>query len=208
MTTPHTPLPGETPGDGTLPGETPNNTPGTGETPPTPPLSIDDAQKEIDRLTASLKRANAEAKTSREKATELDTLKKQIEDAKLSEKERLEKELAAAQKQLAETTLVAQEARSTAALEKAARAAGIADAVALDDAVRIGLPDLTLDAEGKPTNAKEVMDKVLKVRPWLLTQQRGTVPGARPGPRPQGQAGEPNQQDLVKSMQRSGKYGF
>src|SRR5689334_11381425 len=88
----------ETPNGSTPPVET--TTPGTGETPgtTTETQSSDDIQAEVKRLRDSLKRANAEAKQHREKATELDRIKAETEAAKLSETEKLQKQLAELQK--------------------------------------------------------------------------------------------------------------
>src|ERR1700730_8286393 len=90
---------GETPNTDTSQGETPTTT-ATGETPgATATLqSIEDAQKEIERLTAALKRANAEAKEHRVKASELDKLKAEAEAATLTETQKLQKQLAELQK--------------------------------------------------------------------------------------------------------------
>ena len=65
----------------------------------TPQTSIDpDAlQKQIANLESALRRANKEAKDHRLKANELTKFKDEIEAAKLSESEKLQKQLAALQ---------------------------------------------------------------------------------------------------------------
>lgn len=165
---------GETPTDSTPQGETPN-TSGTGETPATTQLhSIEDAQKEIERLTASLKRANAEAKSHREKATELDTLKQQIENEKLSEKERLEKRLAALQKTHDEHVLATQERLVNAELRAVAAALGIKYP---DKAIRlIERADLEYAEDGTPSNTRAVLETLIREMPELAGKSGTPAP--------------------------------
>jgi hypothetical protein len=161
---------GETPNNATEPSETQGTT-----EPTTQQTSLNDDRKEMERLKASLKRANAEAKTSREQAAELAKFKEQTEAATLSEQQ---KQLADYQSRESEATRLLQEERNTRALERAGRGAGIADPVALDDAIGIALKsaDLEHDEQGKPVNADEVMKQIVKSRPWFLPQQERKAP--------------------------------
>jgi hypothetical protein len=164
-TTPTTVPEGETP-NGTAPnaGETPATA--TGETPGTKPPSDDATQKEIDRLKASLARANKEAKDNREKAEELDKLKADLEDANRSEKEKLEKKLADLQSQhdtatkAAETRLINYEVRLQAA------EAGV-PLKNLDKVARLLGADIEHE-NGIPTNVKPLLKALLDDMPELL----------------------------------------
>src|SRR5579885_2563924 len=71
----------------------------SGETHTTTPTTIEDALKELEAARAALKRANGEAATHRHKAKELDDLKAKLEQDKLTETEKLQKQLAELQKQ-------------------------------------------------------------------------------------------------------------
>src|SRR6266487_1480131 len=103
---------GETPT--TQPGETPGSA--TTET-----TSSDDVQKELDRLKAALKRANSEAKEYRVKADELDGIKA----AKLSNEEKLQKQLATLQAEKEQGALQLQEERVSNAIQRQALQLGI-----------------------------------------------------------------------------------
>lgn len=162
--------------------ETPNEVT-SGETPQTSATSetqsannSTDLSHEIERLTSSLKRANAEAKQYREKATELDKLKAEIEAAKLSETERLQKELADL-KALRESEIEAQ-------FEKSVRSSISMEAAKLgvDPAALKKLPDLInweeidVDDNGEVTNIPDLIAQLLKEMPML--KSRNTVPSA------------------------------
>ena len=90
-----TTVPGSATPSGADPSGAMPTTQAPGETPETTtPQSLEAVQKELETLKAALKKANEEAKTHRLKANELDKLKAEAEAAKLSETERLQKELA------------------------------------------------------------------------------------------------------------------
>jgi hypothetical protein len=208
-TNPNTPLSGETP-NGTSPqGETPT-TPGNGETPGTTTLSSADLQKEIERLTASLKRANKEAKDEREAANDLRKFKEQIESQQLTEKDRLEKQLADLQKAQEDYRISTQQRLVTQELRVQASDLGFAD---LSDALRlIDYAELDYDGDGVPTNARKLLEKLAKDKPYLLSatlaqQARSQSPGNSPNPRPQAQTPEGAGNQYLQQLRASGKYG-
>lgn len=167
---------GETPPVPASTGETPATA--TGETPgTTTTLSTGDAQKEVERLQAALKRANSEARTYREKATELDTLKKQIEEEKLSEKEKLEKRLAEAQKEREQAVLRGQEGIVNAEIRAELAAQGLKNPklARLVDRERIEFDD-----NGNPINIAELIADVLKDMPELKPQAGSSQQRAAP----------------------------
>jgi hypothetical protein len=171
-TTPTTVPEGETP-NGTAPnaGETPAQA--NGETPGTKPPSDDATQKEIDRLKASLARANKEAKDHREKAEELDKLKAELEAAKLSEKEKLEKKVNDLQTQYDAATKVATSAQSRILnyeVRLQAVTMGIVDPDAAAQLLHVVGP-IEYDAEGNPTNVETLLKGLLKAKPYLAGKQ-------------------------------------
>jgi hypothetical protein len=202
------PLSGETP-NGTSPqGETPT-TPGNGETPGTTTLSPADLQKEIERLTASLKRANKEAKDEREAANDLRKFKEQIESQQMTEKDRLEKQLADLQKAHEDYRISTQQRLVTQELRVQASDLGFAD---LSDALRlIDYAELDYDEDGVPTNARKLLEKLAKDKSYLLSatlaqQARSQSPGNSPNPRPSGQTPDGARDEYEKRMYASGKY--
>lgn len=138
----------------------PGETPGTTTEAPSP----DDVHKELERLKASLKRANAEAKEHREKATELDKLKARIEDEKLTEKQRLEKQLAELQKTHNEHVLQAQERLVNAEIRSQLALQGIKNPKV---ARLIDRERLEYDDDGTPTNVADLLKELFKEIPEL-----------------------------------------
>lgn len=173
-------------------GATPNGSPptpamgkpGQGATPE--PLSHEDALKELESLKAQLSKVNNESKEHRLKAKELDELKKQIELEKLNETERLQKQYADLQSQHTTATRAYQERIVRYEVERVAASLGIIDT---DAAVKlIDWSELKHDDDGVPENAKELLEKLLKEKPYLAgkatpTQQQGNprIPAMNPG---------------------------
>lgn len=159
-------LPSETPSDATM-SET-LTTQATSETPDAPIDTSSDLSKELERLKTSLKRANAEAKQFREKATELDALKKRTEDEKLSETERLQKELSELKAQREE------EQRSQ--LERTIQQEAIAQAAELGVNPKhlkkvarfLDWEDIDVDERGNPINIRDMIEALVKEMPELL----------------------------------------
>lgn len=161
-----TPPSGETPGDGIdLQGETPITKP-NGETPgSTTEPSAEEVKQELERLKASLKRANAEAKEHRVKAEELDRLKAEAEAAKLSESEKTQKKLADLQAQYDATLREKQELATSAEIRVQAMQMGM-DAKAASKLLDQGA--IERDEQGNPTNVQELLKELVKEYPFLL----------------------------------------
>src|SRR5579872_7390388 len=189
----------ETPTDVTPTGETPEGvagaTPETSPTPSTTPAtqpesadsSADDLKQKIEQLETALKKANKEAAAHRVKAKELDDLKAQAEQEKLTEKERLEKKIADLQKAHDDATRSAQEFRLNAELRVQALQLGFADA---GDAARLlDHAEIEYADDGTPTNVADLLKALLKSKPYLAAQQQKhtsqTTGGATNPPRSQ-----------------------
>lgn len=163
---------GETP-TGTSPqGETPNTQ--TGETPGS--TTQETTQQELERLKASLKRANAEAKTHREKAEELDRLKAESEASKLTETERLQKQLA--EREAVHDGLI----ESIVDYEVRLKAAELGvPAQNLKHVAKLIWDDLEFDqSTGMPTNVEPLLKDLLKELD--LTGKRGASAGGATNP--------------------------
>ena len=176
MTTENTPPPsGETPGGGTSPqGETPLA--GTGETPGTTPTAPADLQREIERLSNALKRANAEAKAEREAAADLKKFKEQIESERLSEQEKQAKRLAELQREREDALLQLQETRLVAATQLAAAHLAFndpEDALAFIERRRA---DLEYDERGQPANVEDILKQLLASKPYLAKPAQAAPP--------------------------------
>lgn len=184
--TPNTPPPGsETPpGTGTPP--VTGTPPGSGETPPTTTASIDDALKEIESLKAALKKTNAESASHRLKAKELDELKAKLESEKLSEKERLEKQIADMQQQRQEEIQANYELRVNAEVRAMAATMGV-NPKYLDKVARfVDWEDIEIDdATGNPTNVRDIVRQLIEDMPELLV-------GGKPTPSSSGGATNPS----------------
>lgn len=178
--------------------ETPNGTAPTGETPNpqatsetlepnnAASLSPEDLAKELDRLKTSLKRANAEAKQFREKATELDTLKKQAEDKNLSETERLQKELSeikARQEAEAEASFI----RSV-TQEAVVQAAKLGVDPTFMEAVTQFWQNVEVDDDGNATNVRALVEQIGNSLQSLRKSAPITSGGATNPPRSQSSA--------------------
>src|SRR2546423_6845282 len=145
--------------------------------------SSDAIQKELDRLKASLKRANAEAKEHREKATELAKFKAEIdarnmsdEEKRQAERQNLEKQLADLQKERESATRQTQKLRVTNEVFKHGQRLNIID---LDAADRL-LDDsqIEYDDSGNPSNIEALLKTLVKERSWLVGKQAQTSGGA------------------------------
>lgn len=133
--------------------------------------SLDDLSRELETVRSALKKANAEAAKHRKDAKELAAFKEQIESEKLSQQEKLEKKLADLQKTHDDHLLRTQERIVTTEIRAQAASLGFAD---LSDAIRlIDRSELEYDDDGAPTNAKEVLESLLKAKPYLAPKQQG-----------------------------------
>src|SRR6266516_5561441 len=163
-----TPLAGEMSTGGASKGEMPT-TPVTGEMPETSstPPSLDAVQKELADLKAALKKANDEAKTHRLKANELDKLKGEIEASKLTETERLQKQLAELQSQHEEYTQAQTERAIKHEVALEAAKLGV-DPNYLDKVARfLEWEEIEVDENGNPTNIHEMVEQLVKDMPGL-----------------------------------------
>ena len=199
----NTPPPsGGTPGGVTPQGETPT-TPGTGETPqPTTYTSVEDAAHEIERLKAGLKRANAEAKESREAL-----------EAKLKTEQDAEQQRLKQQGQFEE--LAKQHETRVKELEPiATRYSALAELVS--EQIKAETKDWPQSVKaldpGKDAPIEERLawkTRAQAIVAELATTARGTLPGNRPNPTPQGQ---PSREELIaanrKELQKSRTYGI
>src|SRR5436853_1313439 len=137
--------------------------------------SPDEIRRELDRLKASLKRANAEAKSHREQATELAKFKEKTEAEKLSENEKrdlaranLEKQLATAQSERDALTSQLREERIGREVLKQASKLNIVD---VDAATKLlDWSEIEYDDNGAPTNITDLLKQLVKDKPWLLVQ--------------------------------------
>lgn len=156
--------------------------PGTDETSGTKlPQSIEDALKQVESLQAALKAANKESAGHRIKAKELDELKAKIEADKLSETEKLQKQVNDLQSQYDEAVRQLEEDRNYATLERTGRTLGITDATALDDAVNLALIKLATE-EDESAKPEDVMKDIIKSRPWLTNRQAQAAAGGATNP--------------------------
>ena len=137
--------------------------PATGETPAGSPdastSAADDVQQRITRMEAALKKANAEAKSYRLKADELDKLKADTEAATLSETDTLKKQLATLQQERDTANVQAGTARITSAVQIHAVQLGI------DPKLAVKLLDhtaLEFDADGTPSNIADALKALVK----------------------------------------------
>lgn len=153
-------------------------TQGTGETPGTTSqhTSIDDALREIDELKSALKKARSDSTKHWSKAKELDELKAKLENEKLSENEKKDKQLADLQKTHDEAIRQHQEYKVNTEVRLQAAQMGFAD---IADAVRLlDWTEITYGDDGAPNNVKELLSKLLKAKPYLAGKPAPTAPTA------------------------------
>ena len=175
-----TPAGGETPPAEVPPPATGTIPPGSGETPPTtiPQVSLDAALKEIESLKAALKRTNAESAAHRTKANELDKLKADIEAAKLSETEKLQKQLTDLQ---AKYDAESEAAFAQVVANEVYRAAIRHNIIDPDVAARLlNWDELDVDNAGKLTNVDKLLQDLVKDKPYLVAGKQ-QAPSASSG---------------------------
>lgn len=145
--------------------ETATNTPTTtGETPEVTndtTLTADERTK----LRADLKRANSEAKTYREKATELDRLKAELEASKLSDTEKLQKSNAELQKKYDDLFSTSQTRMINSEVQLKAIELNIISPRAASKLIDHSA--IEYDADGNPTNIVDLLKDLLKAEPYL-----------------------------------------
>lgn len=107
---------------------------------------------------AALNAARKEAAENRRKAKELDDLKRELENAKLSETERLQRERDEAKAEIATITLHAQERVVRSEVKAVARDLGLKPELALR---LIDQSAISFDDDGDPTNIAELLTQAI-----------------------------------------------
>lgn len=138
-------------------------------------------EKELEKLIAELRKENAQHRTKL----------KEFEDAQLSEKEKLEKQLAELQKERDELARERQAARVAEAVTEAARKAGAKYPEAIHRLVTV-----ELDSHGQPTNLDAQVKAVRERYPELFGASGSADGGA-------GRGKEPRKGWLRESIDRS-----
>lgn len=164
---------GEMPNDATQPQAEMVTTPATDETSGNAKqTTLEEALKELENARSALKKANQEAASHRHKAKELDDLKAQIENEKLSTQEKLEKRLADMQAEHATATRQSQERIINYEVRLQAAQMGIIDTDAA--AKLIDWSELTFDDAGLPNNVDKLLKDLVKNKPYLASKVNGT----------------------------------
>lgn len=186
--------------------ETPVSAVAQGET-PTPPATDEtsgtnheDTTKELESLKKALAKANAEAASHRHKAKELDELKARIEAEKLSETERLQKQVADLQRTHDDFQRATQERTITYEVKLRAAQAGIVDPDAA--AKLLDWSEIEFDDNGSPSNVNELLGQLLKAKPYLAGKAVvASPPGGATNPsRSQSQAPAALSWDTISKM--------
>jgi hypothetical protein len=154
------------------------------------PMSLDEAKK-----------LRQEANSLRKRLKTFEDAQAAADQAKLSEQEKLQKQLNDLQAQYNEAQRQSQEDRQYSALERAGRTLGIADSIALEDAVKLALIDLALDESDAEPDFEAAMKTILKSRPWLT---RGATPSSSGATNPSrsqvGNVGQITRDNLEQAM--------
>ncbi len=180
-------------------GETPNSSV-TDETSGTTTKPAD-TLKELESLRKALKKANDEAASHRHKAKELDELKAQIEAEKLSETERLQKQLAELQRTHDDHLRTTQERTVTYEVQLQAARMGIVDPGAA--AKLLDWSELEFDDNGAPSNVNALLGQLLEAKPYLAGKAVQIAPssgGATNPPRSTSQAPAPLSWEVIGKM--------
>ena len=137
--------------------------------------SLDVALKELERVKADLKKVHAESLGHRKKAEELDKLKAEIEASKLTETEKLQKQLTELQsaREADVERLIAGEIRQQAA-EMGVRTEYLKRVATMLDWAELEYDEST----GMPTNTEAVLKDLLKEMPFLTGKQAASAGGA------------------------------
>jgi myosin heavy subunit len=134
--------------------------------------TLEEALKELEATRSALKKANQEAASHRHKAKELDDLKAQIENEKLTEQQKLEKRLADIQAEHSNVTRQSQERIINYEVRLQAAQMGIIDT---DAAARLlDLSEMTFDDAGLPNNVDKLLKDLVKNKPYLVGKTNGT----------------------------------
>ena len=193
----------DTSGNGVTPepGLSATDTSGTDATSGTKlPQSIDDALKQIESLQAALKKTNAESASHRHKLKAFEDAQAKADADKLSETEKLQKELKDLQaaREADVERLIASEIRMKAA------EMGVAPQYLKRVATMLDWEDLEIDEKtGMPTNVDKVLTTLLKEMPFLAGKAQAASGGATNPSRTQSSSvGEITRDNLTEAMSR------
>lgn len=204
MTDPQTPA-GEAPAADPAPqapAATPDPTPAPQATPPaTPTVDVTpDIQALIDAAaTDASRKANAEAKNLRDRATAAEAELQKLKDLELSDLERVQKEAATA----TERAIAAEQRAQTKALEAAVTAEAVKTGI--DPALAMKLIDgVTFDDDGNPTGVDTALATLAQAHPNLVTKT--PIPQQNPASPPRGAGNTPPVSDAERlAANRAGR---
>jgi hypothetical protein len=180
---------GQAPDDASTSGQEPNTTSSSSQ--------ADKTQQDYDKIIADLRRENAAARV---KAKELDDLKQKLETDKLTETEKLTKQIADLQKAHDDAVKQAQTLKLNAAISSQAARLGFAN------------PDLAaklLDASqiaDDGSNVESLLKDLLKSEPYLAGTQRASSGGATNPSRSAANANQGITEEFVQQLV-SGQLG-
>lgn len=177
--------------------------------------SFEDLQAQVRRLEAALSKANKDAKGHRlenvdlkKSHAELQAFKEQIEAEKLStnekqerERQKLEQQYAELQKTHENALRQSQERIVNYEVRLQAAKMGIVDPDAA--AKLLDWSEIEYDDAGAPTNVEDLLNGLLKAKPYLKAQQSRTAPtsgGATNPPRSQSSAAQPLSWEAITQM--------
>lgn len=146
-------------------------------TPSSQATSTDTDDLDADTLRRLLSESRKEAAENRRKAKELDTLRRELEDAKLSETERLQKQYAEAQAEIAALRQAQQETAIRAEVRALSASLGVKPELALK---LIDQSAIVLDDQGAPSNIHELLTQALEAFDLAPLLGRATTTPAAP----------------------------
>lgn len=156
-------------------------------TPPAAPTTLEDAQRELNRIRDALHKANKEAETNRKRLADIEAKEKAAKDAQLTEAERAKQEALEAKGKLSAATAALNAERVSRQVE---RAAAELKFINVEDATRfLDMSKITIDDGGVVLGVKEQLTELAKNRPYLLKQ--GGVSAGTPRPLNSQQFGTP-----------------
>lgn len=153
-------------------------TPGpASETQQKPALSLEEAMKRIAELEHSYKNADEERTRHRKKLSAYEDAEKRAQEAQLSEVERVNKQNSELQHKLETTERVMRERIIRYEVEAQAHKLGIIDPEAA--ARLLDWSEIQLNDDGIPSNAANLLEKLIKHKPYLAPKPAET-PAATP----------------------------
>lgn len=154
-------------------------TPGpASETQQKPALSLEEAMKRIAELEHSYKNADEERTRHRKKLSAYEDAEKKAQEAQLSEVERVNKQNSELQHKLETTERVMRERIIRYEVEAQAHKLGIIDPEAA--AKLLDWSEIQLNDDGIPSNAANLLEKLIKHKPYLAPKPAEPAPAATP----------------------------